>query len=117
MCQTVDVKMKQTTDPKPLELKPCPFCGSNVAVMTNAPAYDGGPEWFNVECCKCSANVEGGYEETDAITAWNRRAVDREMVERVYRLALPGLRPAPPVWYREPTVDEICEALEKENGA
>ena len=52
------------------ELKPCPFCGSNLIKLENMG-------WPSVYCIKCGAKVAGmGYAEDgakSAIKKWNRR--------------------------------------------
>ena len=61
------------------ELKPCPFCGSDVTIYSidphphvfiDFPSYYGG--WF-VECTNCSCCMASGSEE-EARKSWNRRA-------------------------------------------
>lgn len=63
-----------------MELKPCPFCGSDAILhtiephthmlATFMPDYDGGSF---VECTGCTACVSGDTED-EAVEAWNRRA-------------------------------------------
>lgn len=70
------------------EIKPCPFCGKNVAKITTCLELE---ECANFEecddngffCVVCSCNnggcgATGGYSDTriGAITTWNRRTND-----------------------------------------
>ncbi len=56
-----------------IELKPCPFCGSEVKKITGAFK---GTQMF--VCHKCGADVcfYGAEREPKATEAWNRRAKD-----------------------------------------
>ncbi len=77
------------------ELKPCPFCGKKVAVMTNAhdleecsnfendnchcSEFESNPCEYNTVVCdvnKGGCGASSGYYPTieEAIEAWNRRA-------------------------------------------
>lgn len=56
-----------------IELKPCPFCGSNDVVF-GAGLED---ECY-VECWDCSAKVESYNGLEDALAGWNARAIDRD---------------------------------------
>ena len=49
------------------ELKPCPFCGSELTQMTS---YLG--EWW-VVCCECFCSTAMETTEKEAIKAWNKR--------------------------------------------
>ena len=64
-----------------MELKRCPFCGSEALmyeipahkhVLANMPDYEGG---VFVECTQCTA-VISACSIKDAETAWNRRHND-----------------------------------------
>lgn len=58
-----------------VELKPCPFCGSDeLSHGWSAPGYDGSMSTGNVECHSCNALVYANGGESDAIAAWNARA-------------------------------------------
>ena len=52
------------------ELKPCPFCGGEAAVVYGACDYN----VFQVSCGKCSAYAGWNDKSDDAINAWNKRA-------------------------------------------
>lgn len=74
------------------ELKPCPFCGSNLndfpQVMTVPPVRTeeyliaklehkkiiGSDAGYNVSCIKCGALGARGMSREEAINNWNRRA-------------------------------------------
>lgn len=60
-----------------IELKPCPFCGSE----------DVSCSWLEdvscVECWDCSAKVETYYGIEDAVKKWNRRAINRDELLKV----------------------------------
>lgn len=54
-----------------MELKPCPFCGSNILVKTRCNAWP--TPYYQIRCDKCGANITG-YPLKEAKAAWNRRA-------------------------------------------
>jgi Lar family restriction alleviation protein len=53
-----------------VELKPCPFCGSEQ--VTTAPDHEFGGTTWDVICKACGARVSSDLEE-QAIAAWNTR--------------------------------------------
>ena len=54
-------------DPKPITLKPCPFCGSDrVQLLTFYDSF--------VRCCVCLANSPPARRQDTAVRRWNRRA-------------------------------------------
>lgn len=55
------------------ELKPCPFCGSEMEVKSKPDDYARGPGRLYV-ICDCGAMGAGGKTVGEAIAAWNRRA-------------------------------------------
>ena len=56
-----------------MELKPCPFCGSNKVVIRWNFRY----EVYEVNCVGCNCTLTHWYECADeAINAWNRRHDD-----------------------------------------
>ena len=58
-----------------MELKPCPFCGSQDIGLWTSYGY----EYLNyVWCGGCGAKTESFPEEAQAIEAWNRRADNGE---------------------------------------
>lgn len=61
-----------------IELKPCPFCGSNDVVF-GAGLED---ECY-VECWDCCAKVESCNGLEDAVAGWNARAIDRDDLLKV----------------------------------
>lgn len=56
-----------------IELKPCPFCGSDDVVFGAALEDE-----YYVECWDCSAKVESCNGLEDALAGWNARAIDRD---------------------------------------
>ena len=52
-----------------MELKPCPFCGSDKIIISN---------WgmWRCWCSHCLANTADMIYKKDAIEAWNRRTND-----------------------------------------
>ena len=65
-----------------IELKPCPFCGSDDLVMSSRETYafmtGKRMEFYRVKCDTCGAMVDNDFEDTDkAIEAWNRRADEK----------------------------------------
>lgn len=74
--------------PLPVELKPCPFCGSKT-VYTAPPAMGKG-RWV-VECDDCRAEGPASSDNSDAgedeaIAAWNTRPDYRAKCEEAERL-------------------------------
>ena len=65
-------------DLKPL---PCPFCGEQEGVYSEAGTEATGPHAAIVRCSGCNA-VHCHNTEAEAIAAWNRRASDTE-IERL----------------------------------
>lgn len=61
-----------------IELKPCPFCGSED--VTCAAGLEG--EYY-VECWDCSAKVESCNGLEDAVAGWNARVIDRDALLKV----------------------------------
>lgn len=70
------------------ELKPCPFCGKKVAIVTNCVEIEGCENFESCancgwKCVVCNAidggcGASGGYADSEekAITKWNTRASD-----------------------------------------
>ena len=56
-----------------IELKPCPFCGSDDVTW-----FYGLEDEHYVECLDCCAKVESYNGLEDAIAGWNARAIDRD---------------------------------------
>ena len=61
-----------------IELKPCPFCGSDDVVFGAALEDE-----YYVECFGCSAKVESCNGLEDAVAGWNARAIDRDAILKV----------------------------------
>ena len=61
-----------------IELKPCPFCGSDDVFCGQGPE---GEDY--VECWDCSAKVESYNGMDDAIAGWNSRAIDRDELLKI----------------------------------
>ena len=54
------------------ELKPCPFCGGSPAIAAEGEFG----QWPIVFCGNCNAQTGVELCESEAIAAWNRRALD-----------------------------------------
>lgn len=61
-----------------IELKPCPFCGSDDVFCSQGLE---GEDY--VECWDCSAKVESYNGMDDAIAGWNSRAIDRDELLKI----------------------------------
>lgn len=61
-----------------IELKPCPFCGSDDVTW-----FYGLEDENYVECLDCSAKVESYNGLEDAIAGWNARAIDRDELLKI----------------------------------
>lgn len=61
-----------------IELKPCPFCGSDDVTW-----FYGLEDEHYVECLDCSAKAESYSGLEDAIAGWNARAIDRDDLLKV----------------------------------
>ena len=61
-----------------IELKPCPFCGSDDVFCSQGSE---GEDY--VECWDCSAKVESYNGMDDAIAGWNSRAIDRDELLKI----------------------------------
>lgn len=58
-----------------IELKPCPFCGSDDVFCSQGLE---GEDY--VECWDCGAKVETYNGMEDAVAGWNTRAIDRDRI-------------------------------------
>lgn len=69
-----------------MELKPCPWCGSDKIVFGGSPGH------MYLSCIGCNAEGPyGDFSEAEAIAAWNRRTPSRDEVRyRWLRLRLAG---------------------------
>ena len=73
-------------------LKPCPFCGSEEVVPYYTDengidyVYEGeevdGEATPWIHCHGCDADWFAGEKKEDVIAAWNRRAVDDDVISR-----------------------------------
>lgn len=65
-----------------LEIKPCPFCGSDANLKTektHAPKKVGEPEahsnfWVKCSNLDCSVSSKSSFEKDKAVERWNVRA-------------------------------------------
>ena len=55
-------------------LKACPFCGGAGRIIHDRQP----PPLWRGQCKQCGAGLCGSPNETEAITAWNTRALERE---------------------------------------
>ena len=60
-----------------IELKPCPFCGSEDVSCGRLE------DVYFVECWDCCAKVETYNGIEDAVKTWNTRAIDRDELLKV----------------------------------
>ena len=60
-----------------IELKPCPFCGSENVTC------DRFEDVHYVECWDCSAKIESYSGLDDVIADWNARAIDRDELLKI----------------------------------
>ena len=60
-----------------IELKPCPFCGSDDVTCNRFE------DVYYVECFSCSAKVESYNVLEDAVARWNARAIDRDALLKI----------------------------------
>ena len=60
-----------------IELKPCPFCGSDDVIC------DMFEDVYFVECWDCCAKVESCNGMEDVVAGWNARAIDRDDLLKV----------------------------------
>lgn len=59
------------------DLKPCPFCGSEVSVKEHC--FHGLNNTYGVECTHCRVQTWQFYDtREDAIKAWNTRKGERD---------------------------------------
>ena len=68
------IKLDSVSEQTEQELKPCPFCGGEAALI-NTMAF--GKSCKSVMCIKCRATVSnfaGDMQEERATEAWNRRS-------------------------------------------
>ena len=56
-------------------LKFCPFCRSDDLEIDHAPTYEvHHPDVYEVHCTECGGRGGEGWDEAEAIAAWNTRA-------------------------------------------
>ena len=60
-----------------IELKPCPFCGSEDVTCDRLE------DVYYVECWDCGAKIESYNGMEDAVAGWNARAIDRDALLKV----------------------------------
>ena len=60
-----------------IELKPCPFCGSEDVFGDKLE------DVYRVECWDCGAKIESYNKLEDAVAGWNRRAINRDELLKV----------------------------------
>ena len=59
-----------------IELKPCPFCGDDEAIIMEHTYYELSPT-YGVYCDNCGAKTKQFYKTAeDAAESWNRRVSD-----------------------------------------
>lgn len=63
----------------PTDLKPCPMCRKNTAVIRKACTTWWNKPWY-VYCQYCLCYISGSYTKRVAISEWNRRANDADGV-------------------------------------
>ena len=60
-----------------IELKPCPFCGSDDVIC------DMFEDVYFVECWDCCAKIESCNGMEGVVAGWNARAIDRDDLLKV----------------------------------
>ena len=65
------------------ELKPCPFCGGEAAVLTKYMMFG---NWYQPYCInyKCNTKGENFATKKEAIEAWNKRYEPQEEIDFDY---------------------------------
>jgi Lar family restriction alleviation protein len=72
-------KVAKMSNTEKVTLLPCPFCGSEVVVIYK---LEGDKScWAECKTCWASSNVFDLDKEAKAVTAWNTRQPDKELVE------------------------------------
>lgn len=56
-----------------IEIKDCPFCGSDLVFLTNYGQYDC---FYEIRCKICTARGPSRYNGKDALKFWNMREND-----------------------------------------
>ena len=66
------------------KLKPCPFCGSNEIAKIKYASVE--PS-FAIRCKKCCAHTEYYANEIEAVNAWNRRDIIKNVSIPISRVS------------------------------
>ena len=85
------------------ELKPCPFCGGEAKCIEFYGLY-------HVICCNCHIAGKDCSTRESAVSAWNTRPIEDELVEKIGKLKAKKkrLREALEVILDEAQKDEPC---------
>lgn len=95
------------------ELKPCPFCGEFYVRWSPGKKR----RYLHVvRCDNCRFTTRGFKTQEAATEFWNRRHIDREMLQKIVMLARVVFDPDTTVVYYEYDLDEILAELEKEQN-
>ena len=73
-----------------VKLLPCPHCGSD-DLHSDTEIFKGRHFGF-VECLDCPALMRTGTTEEEAVKAWNKRSLSKNMKERVLRKMVSSLK-------------------------
>ena len=75
-----------------IKLLPCPFCGGE-AMLTNQLAIDEyGHKLWNVLCVNCDNRTSSYWDKNHVVEKWTTRKPMQEIVERMRKLDLDGLK-------------------------
>lgn len=70
------------------ELKPCPFCGATVKLLTWGTRKNGATDNHKIHCpnVSCVANMSVRAESGTAIRSWNSRKIENALNARIVEL-------------------------------
>ena len=60
------------------DLKPCPFCGSEVLEMDKGDLHDDCDLWWYITCYDCPCQGVEALSKNEVIKAWNTRAEGKD---------------------------------------
>lgn len=63
-----------------VELKPCPFCGSDEVKVQN---FLSEAKYYGILCCECDTRACTHFDRESVIKAWNTRATECEKCKHI----------------------------------